>query len=262
MSMSRVASSGIQTSWKWTTSGSSRRMRRATSSKRASRLGASGGPCRFQEQTRTVIGIGYHGDPHGESSEPTAASIQLSIRRFSGLAGRGGGPSHRRIACRDHRQRLAFYVSPRPASPSGRRHRMQRGRDPMRFYEHETKALFARHGLPLGRSGLARSAVEAERIAAGIGGPVVLKSQVLSGGRMKAGAILFADSAGEVPALFQKILRTPVRGLLPESVLVEEKSGVVKEYYAGVTWDGRRKLPVLIFSDMGGIDIEEVAEKH
>jgi succinyl-CoA synthetase beta subunit/citryl-CoA synthetase large subunit len=132
----------------------------------------------------------------------------------------------------------------------------------MRFYEHETKALFARHGLPLGKSGLARSGEEARRIAAEIGGPVVLKSQVLSGGRMKAGAILFADAPDAVPALFEKIRRTPVRGLLPESVLVEAKSAVAKEYYAGVTWDGRRKLPVLIFSDMGGIDIEEVAEKH
>jgi len=132
----------------------------------------------------------------------------------------------------------------------------------MRFYEHETKALFARHGLPLGKSGLARSAVEARQIAAGIGGPVVLKSQVLSGGRMKAGAIQFADEPEEVPALFERILATPVKGLLPESVLVESRSSVTKEYYAGVTWDGRRKLPVLIFSDMGGIDIEEVAEKH
>jgi succinyl-CoA synthetase beta subunit/citryl-CoA synthetase large subunit len=132
----------------------------------------------------------------------------------------------------------------------------------MRFYEHETKALFARHGLPLGKSGLARSGEEARRIAAEIGGPVVLKSQVLSGGRMKAGAILFADAPDAVPALYEKIRRTPVRGLLPESVLIEAKSAVAKEYYAGVTWDGRRKLPVLIFSDMGGIDIEEVAEKH
>ena len=132
----------------------------------------------------------------------------------------------------------------------------------MRFYEHETKALFARHGLPLGKGGLARSALQAKQVAAGIGGPVVLKSQVLSGGRMKAGAIQFADAPEQVPALFERILATPVKGLLPECVLVEAKSAVAKEYYAGVTWDGRRKLPVLIFSDMGGIDIEEVAENH
>jgi succinyl-CoA synthetase beta subunit/citryl-CoA synthetase large subunit len=132
----------------------------------------------------------------------------------------------------------------------------------VRFYEHETKALFRRRGLPVGRGRLARSGEEARRVALEIGGPVVLKSQVLSGGRMKAGAIRFAGAPEEVPALFERILRTPVRGLLPESVLVEEKSPVAQEYYAGVTWDGRRKLPVVVFSDLGGIDIEEVAERH
>jgi len=132
----------------------------------------------------------------------------------------------------------------------------------MRFYEHESKALFARHGLPLGRSGLARSADEARRIAAELGGAVVLKSQVLSGGRMKAGAVQFADSPEQAGPHFERIMGIEVKGQRPSCVLVEEKSPVAQEYYAGVTWDGRRKLPVVIFSDMGGIDIEEVADKH
>ena len=67
----------------------------------------------------------------------------------------------------------------------------------MRFYEYESKALFARHGMPLGKSGLAKSADDARRIATEIGCPVVLKSQVLSGGRMKAGAVKFADTPDE-----------------------------------------------------------------
>jgi len=132
----------------------------------------------------------------------------------------------------------------------------------MRFYEHESKALFARHKLPLGGSGLARTAEEAKQIAAEIGGAVVLKSQVLSGGRMKAGAVKFADTPDEAAVLFDEILPIIVNGQTAESVLVEEKSPISQEYYVGVTWDGRRKLPVLIFSDMGGIDIEEVAETH
>jgi succinyl-CoA synthetase beta subunit/citryl-CoA synthetase large subunit len=132
----------------------------------------------------------------------------------------------------------------------------------MRFYEHESKALFARHGLPLGKNGLARSADDARRIAAELGGPLVLKSQVLSGGRMKAGAVKFADAPEEAGPLFDEIMGIEVRGQKPDCVLVEQKSAVAQEYYAGVTWDGRRKLPVVIFSDMGGIDIEEVAEKH
>ncbi len=132
----------------------------------------------------------------------------------------------------------------------------------MRFYEHESKTLFARHGLPLGRRGLARSAPEAARVASEIDAPVVLKSQVLSGGRMKAGAVRFADTPEEASQQFDEILPIVVNGHRAESVLVEEKSAIAQEYYAGVTWDVRRRRPVLIFSDMGGIDIEEVAETH
>jgi len=132
----------------------------------------------------------------------------------------------------------------------------------VRFYEYESKALFARRGLPLGRSRLARSADEARAAAAEIGGPVVLKSQVLSGGRMKAGAVKFADTPDEAAAHYEAIVPIVVNGQTCRAVLVEEKSPVAQEYFASVTWDGRRKLPVLLFSDMGGIDIEEVAERH
>ncbi|MDX1650126.1 MAG: ATP-grasp domain-containing protein [Myxococcota bacterium] len=132
----------------------------------------------------------------------------------------------------------------------------------MRFYEYEAKALFRRHGLPLGRGELATSAEEARRAAEAIGGPVVLKSQVLSGGRMKAGAVRFADTPDEAAAAFEAILPIEVNGQKARSVLVEEKSPVAQEYFVSVTWDGRAKRPVILFSDMGGIDIEEVAEKH
>jgi succinyl-CoA synthetase beta subunit/citryl-CoA synthetase large subunit len=132
----------------------------------------------------------------------------------------------------------------------------------MRFYEYESKALFRRHRLPLGKGRVATSAAEAREIAEEIGGPVVLKSQVLSGGRMKAGAVKFADTPDECPALFDAILPIEVNGQTGRSVLVEEKSPIAQEYFVSITWDGRRKLPVLLFSDMGGIDIEEVAEKH
>jgi succinyl-CoA synthetase beta subunit/citryl-CoA synthetase large subunit len=132
----------------------------------------------------------------------------------------------------------------------------------MRFYEFEAKALFRRHGMPLGRSGLARSAEDARRIAAEIGGPTVLKSQVLSGGRMKAGAVRFAESPEQAAQHFEAILPIVVGGQRARAVLVEERSAVAQEYFAAITWDGRRKLPVLVFSDIGGIDVEEVAEKH
>ena len=132
----------------------------------------------------------------------------------------------------------------------------------MRFYEYEAKALFARHGAPLLRGRLARTAAEAKAIAAEIGGPVVLKSQVLTGGRMKAGGVKFADTPEQAESAAQAILALEIKGQKPRGVLVEQRAGVAQEYFAAVTWDGRRKLPVLVFSDMGGIDIEEVAETH
>jgi len=132
----------------------------------------------------------------------------------------------------------------------------------MRFYEYEAKALFARHGAPLLKGRVARTAAEARAAATEIGGPVVLKSQVLTGGRMKAGGVKFADTPEAAETAAQAILALEIKGQKPRGVLVEQRAPVAKEYFAAVTWDGRRKLPVVVFSDMGGIDIEEVAEKH
>ena len=132
----------------------------------------------------------------------------------------------------------------------------------MRFYEHEAKQLLRRHRVPLPESRLATTAEEAESAAGELGGPVILKSQVLSGGRMKAGGVKFADSPTEAKAAAAGILTLEINGLMPSGVLVEQRHQVEQEYYAAVTWDPRNKRPVIIFSDMGGIDIEEVAEQH
>jgi succinyl-CoA synthetase beta subunit/citryl-CoA synthetase large subunit len=132
----------------------------------------------------------------------------------------------------------------------------------MRFYEFEAKALFAKHGIPLLKGRVAKTPAEAKQIAAEIGGPVVLKSQVLTGGRMKAGGVKFADTPEQAEAAADAILKLEIKGHLPRGVLVEEKAPVEKELFAAITWDGRKKCPVIVFSDMGGIDIEEVAEKH
>ena len=132
----------------------------------------------------------------------------------------------------------------------------------MRFYEFEAKALFAKHGIPLLKGRVAKTPAEAKQIAAEIAGPVVLKSQVLTGGRMKAGGVKFADTPEQAEAAADAILKLEIKGHLPRGVLVEEKAPVEKELFAAITWDGRRKCPVIVFSDMGGIDIEEVAEKH
>jgi succinyl-CoA synthetase beta subunit len=133
----------------------------------------------------------------------------------------------------------------------------------MRFYEYEAKALFRRHGLPLGKSQVVARPQEARAAFAALGGgPVVLKSQVLSGGRMKAGAVRFADDAAAAETAAAAILPIRVNGQECRSILVEEKTKIVQEYFVAITWDGRAKRPVCVFSDMGGIDIEEVALTH
>ena len=90
----------------------------------------------------------------------------------------------------------------------------------------------------------------------------MIKSQVLTGGRMKAGGVKFADTPDEAADHAEEILRLEINGHMPRGVLVDPKAEIKQEYYAGVVWDGIRKQPVMLFSDMGGIDIEEVAEKH
>ena len=90
----------------------------------------------------------------------------------------------------------------------------------MRFYEFESKALFAKRGLPLAKGQIATSAAQARAAAAAIGGPVVLKSQVLSGGRMKAGAVKFADTAAEAAKHFDTILPIKVNGQEARAILV------------------------------------------
>jgi len=132
----------------------------------------------------------------------------------------------------------------------------------MRFFEFEAREIVRRAGVPVTDFGFTRDAVEAGGIAARIGGPVVVKSQVLTGGRMKAGGIRFADTPAEAEREARAVLALEIGGHRPRGVLVDPRVSVVREYYAGVVWDGIRKRPVMLFSDMGGIDIEEVAATH
>src|SRR5947208_8558571 len=132
----------------------------------------------------------------------------------------------------------------------------------MRFYEYESRAVLEREDVPVAGGGFATTADEAKRIAADVGGPVVIKSQVLTGGRMKAGGVKFADTPEDAEAAAREILELEINGHMPRGVLVGAKAEIKQEYYAGVIYDGIRKLPTFVFSDMGGIDIEEVAEKH
>src|SRR5919112_937618 len=132
----------------------------------------------------------------------------------------------------------------------------------MRFYEYEAREVVKRTGIPVTDYGFTTDAAEARAIAERIGGPVVIKSQVLSGGRMKAGGVQFADTPEEAECHARDVLALEINGHMPRGVLVDPKASVKQEYYAGVVWDGIRKRPVMLFSDMGGIDIEQVAEEH
>ncbi|HEY1854489.1 MAG TPA: ATP-grasp domain-containing protein [Solirubrobacterales bacterium] len=132
----------------------------------------------------------------------------------------------------------------------------------MRFFEYEARKIVELAGIPVTKYGFCTSAEEARAAAADIGGPVVIKSQVLSGGRMKAGGVKFADAPEAAAALAEEILQLEINGQMPRGVLVDPKAEVKQEYYASVVWDGTAKKPLMLFSDMGGIDIEEVAEQH
>ena len=129
----------------------------------------------------------------------------------------------------------------------------------MRFYEFESRRIVERAGIPVTEYGFCKTADEAREAAARIGGPVVIKSQVLTGGRMKAGGVKFADTPRmRPPNTLHAILTLEINGHMPRGVLVDPKAEVAHEYYASVIWDGTAKRPMMLFSDMGGIDIEEV----
>jgi succinyl-CoA synthetase beta subunit len=132
----------------------------------------------------------------------------------------------------------------------------------MRFFEYEAREIVRRAGIPVTKFGFATTADRARQIAEDIGGPVVIKSQVLTGGRMKAGGVKFADTPEEAAEHAERILALEIGGHAPRGVLVDPRASLRHEYYCGVVWDGLRKRPVMLFSDMGGIDIEEVAARH
>jgi succinyl-CoA synthetase beta subunit len=132
----------------------------------------------------------------------------------------------------------------------------------MRFFEYEAREVVKRAGIPVTDYGFTTDPGEARSIAERIGGPTVIKSQVLTGGRMKAGGVKFADTPDEAEQHARDILQLEINGHMPRGVLVDPKAQVKQEYYAGVVWDGLRKQPVIIFSPVGGIDIEQVAEEQ
>ena len=131
-----------------------------------------------------------------------------------------------------------------------------------RLYEYQSKALLKEAGIRVPRGGTAASPDDVRRLAADIGGPVVLKIQVWVTGRAELGGIKFADTPEEASRMAQSLLGMKVKNFVIETLLVEEKLNITAEYFAGLVIDDTAKSPVLIFSSVGGTGIEEIAQSH
>ncbi len=132
----------------------------------------------------------------------------------------------------------------------------------MRLYEFEGSELFRREGIPVPDYALAASPQEALEKARGIGLPVVIKAQVLAGGRWLAGGVQTAQSLDQVEKVASRILGSSIKGLPVQQVMVARKAETAQEFYLGVTVDEYRGNPVAILSTEGGVSINKIARER
>ncbi|MCX6645430.1 MAG: ADP-forming succinate--CoA ligase subunit beta [bacterium] len=131
----------------------------------------------------------------------------------------------------------------------------------MKIQEHRAREIFRQYGIPVPDSEVAVTASDARDVSNRIGYPVVIKAQVLVGGRGKAGGVKIANNSDEAFSKAGEIIGMDIKGLKVEKVLIAKAVDIAKEYYIGITVDRDRKQHVVIVSPAGGINIEEVAEK-
>ncbi len=132
----------------------------------------------------------------------------------------------------------------------------------MKLHEYQSKRIFAEFGVPIPKGNIATTPVEARQIAKQLGGVVVIKSQVLVGGRGKAGGVKLAKNEEEAYKIASQILGMSIKGLTVEKVLVDRAVSIKEEFYVGVTIDRFLQKPLIIASSQGGVEIEEVARKN
>ncbi|MFQ5614212.1 MAG: ADP-forming succinate--CoA ligase subunit beta [Anaerolineae bacterium] len=132
----------------------------------------------------------------------------------------------------------------------------------MKLHEYQSKRIFARYGVPIPKGEVADTPEGAREIAKRLHGPVVIKSQVLVGGRGKAGGIKLAKNSDEAETLATQILGMNIKGLTVDKVLVDEASDIKKEIYLGIVIDRSVHKPVMIASSEGGVEIEVVARTN
>ena len=131
----------------------------------------------------------------------------------------------------------------------------------MNLHEYQAKELFARHGLPVLPGQVAATPEEARDIAASLGGTVVIKAQVLVGGRGKAGGVQLAHDPEQAFEKARDILALTIKGLQVRKVLVAQAAEIARELYLSIVLDRAAKLPLIMLSAEGGVDIEEVARQ-
>ena len=131
----------------------------------------------------------------------------------------------------------------------------------MKLHEYYSKKRFAEYGIPIPKGEIAESPQEAQKIAKKLTGPMVIKSQVLVGGRGKAGGIKVAQNPKEAFQHAKDILNLTIKDLPVRMVLVDQAADIKDEIYLGITNDRSARKPVIMASAEGGVDIEEVAHK-
>jgi succinyl-CoA synthetase beta subunit len=129
----------------------------------------------------------------------------------------------------------------------------------MDLYEYQGKQLFRQFGIPVSAGRLATTPDEARAAAEELGGQVVVKAQVLTGGRGKAGGVKLADAPADAEQKAKDIIGLDIRGHVVEKLWIESASDIGKEYYLSVTFDRGAKQPLFMFTTQGGVEIEEVA---
>lgn len=132
----------------------------------------------------------------------------------------------------------------------------------MKLYEFEAANLFRQEGIPVPDFIITDSPQAAREAAEKIGRPIVIKAQVLTGGRGLAGGVQPADSPEQAEEIARQILKSSIRGFPVNRVMVVEKAEVAREFYIGVTIDGLAGRPVVILSTSGGVSIEETTKTH
>ena len=132
----------------------------------------------------------------------------------------------------------------------------------MDLYEYQGKELFRRVGIPVSEGRLATTPEEARKAAEELGGPVVVKAQVLTGGRGKAGGVKLADDPADAEAKARDILGLDINGHVVRTLWIEQASDIAREYYLSITFDRGAKKPLFMFTTQGGVEIEQVAEEN